>query len=241
MKMTSARRAAGVLFVLAACAAAVACSGSPGESSAPAEAASPPAVSPATPLAAKAERPRVVCLGDSLTAGLGLASTDQAYPALLEGRLKAAGFDYQVINAGVSGDTSAGGLRRLEWSLQGDVRVLIVALGANDGLRGLPPSELQSNLDTIASTAQKRHVRVLLLGMEAPPNFGAAYTRDFRAVYRRVAADRHVPLIPFFLQGVAGIGKLNQADGIHPTAEGQRRIADTIWRDLEPIVRSQTS
>jgi acyl-CoA thioesterase I len=241
MKMTSARRAAGVLFVLAACAAAVACSGSPGESSAPAEAASPPAGSPATPPAAKAERPRVVCLGDSLTAGLGLASTDQAYPALLEGRLKAAGFDYQVINAGVSGDTSAGGLRRLDWSLQGDVRVLIVALGANDGLRGLPPSELQSNLDTIASTAQKRHVRVLLLGMEAPPNFGAAYTRDFRAVYRRVAADRQVPLIPFFLQGVAGIGKLNQADGIHPTEEGQRRIADTIWRDLEPIVRSQTS
>jgi acyl-CoA thioesterase I len=241
MKMTSARRAAGVLFVLAACAAAVACSGSPGESSAPAEAASPRAASPATPLAAKAERPRVVCLGDSLTAGLGLASTDQAYPALLEGRLKAAGFDYQVINAGVSGDTSAGGLRRLDWSLQGDVRVLIVALGANDGLRGLPPSELQSNLDTIASTAQKRHVRVLLLGMEAPPNFGAAYTRDFRAVYRRVAADRQVPLIPFFLQGVAGIGKLNQADGIHPTEEGQRRIADTIWRDLEPIVRSQTS
>ena len=241
MKMTSARRAAGVLLVLAACAAAVACSGSPGESSAPAEAASPRAASPATPLAAKAERPRVVCLGDSLTAGLGLASTDQAYPALLEGRLKAAGFDYQVINAGVSGDTSAGGLRRLDWSLQGDVRVLIVALGANDGLRGLPPSELQSNLDTIASTAQKRHVRVLLLGMEAPPNFGAAYTRDFRAVYRRVAADRQVPLIPFFLQGVAGIGKLNQADGIHPTEEGQRRIADTIWRDLEPIVRSQTS
>jgi acyl-CoA thioesterase-1 len=241
MKMTSARRAAGVLFVLAACAAAVACSGSPGESSAPAQAASPPAASPATPLAAKAERPRVVCLGDSLTAGLGLASTDQAYPAILEGRLKAAGFDYQVINAGVSGDTSAGGLRRLDWSLQGDVRVLIVALGANDGLRGLPPSELQSNLDTIASTAQKRHVRVLLLGMEAPPNFGAAYTRDFRAVYRRVAADRQVPLIPFFLQGVAGIGKLNQADGIHPTEEGQRRIADTIWRDLEPIVRSQTS
>jgi acyl-CoA thioesterase I len=241
MKMTSARRAAGVLSVLAACAAAVACSGSPGESSAPTEAASPPAASPATPLAAKAERPRVVCLGDSLTAGLGLASTDQAYPALLEGRLKAAGFDYQVINAGVSGDTSAGGLRRLEWSLQGDVRVLIVALGANDGLRGLPPSELQSNLDTIASTAQKRHVRVLLLGMEAPPNFGAAYTRDFRAVYRQVAADRDVPLVPFFLEGVAGVGKLNQADGIHPTEEGQRQIADTIWRSLEPIVRSQTS
>jgi acyl-CoA thioesterase I len=241
MKMTSARRAAGLLFVLAACAAAAACSGSSGDAPAQVESA-PPAVSPAnSPPAAQGERPRVVCLGDSLTAGLGLASTDQAYPALLEGRLEAAGFDYQVINAGVSGDTSAGGLRRLDWSLQGDVRVLIVALGANDGLRGLPPSELHSNLETIVSTAQKRQVRVLLLGMEAPPNFGAAYTRDFRAVYRQVAADRDVPLVPFFLEGVAGVGKLNQADGIHPTEEGQRQIADTIWRSLEPIVRSQTS
>jgi acyl-CoA thioesterase I len=241
MKMTSARRAAGVLVVLAACAAATACSGSSGDAPAPVESA-PPAASPAnSPPAARGERPRVVCLGDSLTAGLGLASTDQAYPALLESRLEAAGFDYQVINAGVSGDTSAGGLRRLDWSLQGDVRVLIVALGANDGLRGLPPSELHSNLETIVSTAQKRRVRVLLLGMEAPPNFGAAYTRDFRAVYRQVAAARDVPLVPFFLEGVAGVGKLNQADGIHPTEEGQRQIADTIWRSLEPIVRSQTS
>jgi acyl-CoA thioesterase-1 len=240
MKMT-ARRAAVVLFVLAACAAA-ACSGSTADSSAPADATPPPAAAPAKPPPTpKAARPRVVCLGDSLTAGYGLPSADSAYPALLEDRLRKAGLDYDVINAGVSGDTSAGGLRRLDWSLQGDVRVLIVALGANDGLRGLPPSELQSNLETIVSTAQTRRVRVLLLGMEAPPNFGAAYTRDFRAVYRRVAADREVPLIPFFLQGVAGISKLNQADGIHPTEEGQRLIADTIWRELEPLVKAETS
>jgi acyl-CoA thioesterase I len=240
MKMT-ARRAAVVLFVLAACAAA-ACSGSTADSSAPADAAPPPAAAPANPPPTpKTVRPRVVCLGDSLTAGYGLPSADGAYPALLKERLRKAGLEYDVINAGVSGDTSAGGLRRLDWSLQGDVRVLIVALGANDGLRGLPPSELQSNLETIVSTAQTRRVRVLLLGMEAPPNFGAAYTRDFRAVYRRVATDREVPLIPFFLQGVAGISKLNQADGIHPTEEGQRLIADTIWRELEPLVKAETS
>jgi acyl-CoA thioesterase I len=240
MKMM-ARRVAGVLFVLAACAVA-SCSGSPAETSAPADNAQSEAVAPASaPPSPSAQRPRLVCLGDSLTAGLGLPSTDQAYPALLETRLKKAGFDYEVINAGVSGDTSAGGLRRLDWSLQGDVRVLIVALGANDGLRGLAPSELKANLETIVSTAQKRQVRVLLLGMEAPPNFGAAYTKDFRAVYQQVASDRRVPLIPFFLEGVAGVAKLNQADGIHPTEEGQRLIADTIWQKLEPLVKAQGS
>jgi len=119
--------------------------------------------------------------------------------------------------------------------------VLIVALGANDGLRGLPPSELRSNLAAIVGAAQKRNVAVLVLGMEAPPNFGAGYTKEFRAVYSKVASDRNVPLVPFFLEGVAGVGRLNQADGIHPTAEGQQRVADTIWRSLEPLVRAQTS
>jgi len=240
MEMTSAWRAARLLFLSLACAVIAGCSGSSGETSAPAETASPPAAAPESS-SSHSNRPRVVCLGDSLTAGLGLSSTDQAYPALLEHRLKRAGFDYEVINAGVSGDTSAGGLRRLDWSLQGDVRVLIVALGANDGLRGLPPSELRSNLEAIVAAAQKRNVRVLVLGMEAPPNFGAVYIKEFRAVYTQVAADLDVPLVPFFLEGVAGVGRLNQADGIHPTAEGQQRIADTIWRSLEPLVRARTS
>ncbi len=240
MEMTSAWRAARLLFLSLACAVIAGCSGSSGETSAPAETASPPAAAPESS-SSHSTRPRVVCLGDSLTAGLGLSSTDQAYPALLEHRLKRAGFDYEVINAGVSGDTSAGGLRRLDWSLQGDVRVLIVALGANDGLRGLPPSELRSNLEAIVAAAQKRNVRVLVLGMEAPPNFGAVYIKEFRAVYTQVAADLGVPLVPFFLEGVAGVGRLNQADGIHPTAEGQQRIADTIWRSLEPLVRARTS
>ena len=149
-----------------------------------------------------------------------------------------AGFQYDVINAGVSGDTSAGGLRRLDWSLQGDARVLIVALGGNDGLRGLPPSELKANLNAIVTAAEARHLQVLLLGMEAPPNFGEAYTREFRAVYAEVAREHHAALIPFFLNGVAGVASLNQADGIHPTVEGQQKVADTIWPQLKAILRA---
>lgn len=233
-------RAGHVGLTVAAAIMSVACSGTqsdaPGRDQQPGAPAAKPNPGPA---AAPADaRPRIVCLGDSLTAGYGLASTDDAYPALLEARLNRAGYPYDVVNAGVSGDTSAGGLRRLDWSLQGDVRVLIVALGGNDGLRGLPASELQDNLSRIVETAQARHLQVLLLGMEAPPNFGPSYTRDFRAVYPRVAAKYHVTLVPFFLNGVAGIQGLNQADGIHPTPEGQRRIADTIWRALEPLVKA---
>lgn len=197
----------------------------------PAEASSAPAPA-ATPTPS---RPRVVCLGDSLTAGLGLAP-EQAYPALLERRLAAAGLDWEVVNAGVSGDTSAGGLRRLEWSLAGDVRVLVVALGANDGLRGLPPAQMRANLVRIIETAQRRGARVVLAGMEAPPNFGAPYTRDFRDVYRDLAETYSLSYVPFLLEGVAGVPALNQADGIHPTAEGQRRIAELVWAALAPAV-----
>lgn len=178
----------------------------------------------------------MVCLGDSLTAGYGLPSPDEAYPALLERKLADAGYHVSVINAGVSGDTSAGGLRRLDWSLQGDVKVLIVALGGNDALRGLPPSELRGNLEGIVKAAEARHIRVLLMGMEAPPNFGDRYTQDFRAVYRDVAREHHLAFIPFFLNGVAGIDALNQGDGIHPTAQGQQKIADLIWPVLKPLV-----
>ena len=193
------------------------------------EAAPPPSATPAP------VRPRVVCLGDSLTAGLGV-SPEQAYPALLEQRLAAAGLDWEVVNAGVSGDTSAGGLRRLDWSLSGDVRVLVLALGANDGLRGLPPAQLRANLARIIETAQQRGVKVVLAGMEAPPNFGGPYTREFREVYRDLARAYPVSYVPFLLEGVAGEAALNQSDGIHPTAEGQRRIADLVWAALAPVV-----
>jgi acyl-CoA thioesterase-1 len=183
-----------------------------------------------------APRPRIVALGDSLTAGLGLDPGD-AFPALLQRRLDEAGLNYEVVNAGVSGDTSAGGLRRVDWALDGDVRVLIVALGGNDALRGLPVDQLQQNLSAIVEHAQARNIKVVLAGMEAPPNYGAGYTTGFHDVYPAVAKRYGIALVPFLLEGVAGVSQMNQGDGIHPTAEGARRIADNVWAALEPIVR----
>ena len=224
-------------LALSAAALALGCSDGPPTDAAPPSAAARPA--PAAPPAA-VSKPRIVCLGDSLTAGLGLSPVE-AYPARLEARLREAGLDYEVVNAGVSGDTSAGGLRRLDWSMDGDVKVLVLALGANDGLRGLPTTELHDNLAAIIAAAQARGARVVLAGMEAPPNFGEAYTREFREVYRTLASTYDVTLIPFFLDGVAGVPALNQPDGIHPTADGQRRVADTIWQAVAPLVGAPVS
>jgi acyl-CoA thioesterase-1 len=178
----------------------------------------------------------VVALGDSLTAGFGLAE-DQAYPALLQARLRRAGFDYQVVNAGVSGDTSAGGLRRLDWVLRSRPEVVIVALGANDGLRGLPISALRDNLTAIVTRLRAAGVRVLLVGMRLPPNYGAAYAGDFAEAFRAVARRTSVAFMPFLLEGVAGDPGLNQADGIHPNVAGQRAVAERVWPALEPLLR----
>jgi acyl-CoA thioesterase-1 len=188
---------------------------------------------------AASDEPRIVVLGDSLTAGYGLSSTDLAFPAVLQHRLDQAGYHFQVINAGVSGDTTAGGLRRLEWSLRGHVQVLIVALGGNDGLRGIPVAEMQRNLAEIIQTAQARGIRVLLAGMEAPPNYGPAYTRAFHAAFADLAAQYHVAFLPFLLADVAGIGALNQADGIHPTPEGAKIVAGNVWGVLQPMLRAR--
>ena len=179
--------------------------------------------------------PRIVFLGDSLTAGLGL-STDKSFPSLIGHKLKAKGLEYEIINAGVSGDTSAGGLRRLDWSLEGDVRVLIVALGGNDGLRGLPIDDLERNLTAVLERAKARGISVILAGMEAPPNNGIDYTTAFRKVYTDLAKRYQVRFIPFLLQGVAGDASLNQADGIHPNVRGAEIVADLVWRELEPVV-----
>lgn len=186
-------------------------------------------------LASAPRRPRVVALGDSLTAGYGLPP-DQSYPSVLQRLLDSAGYEYEVVNMGVSGDTSAGGLRRIDWALEGDVRVLIVALGGNDGLRGLSPPDLERNLGAIIGKARERDVEVLLCGMEAPPNLGASYTRDFRAVYPRLAGQEGVILLPFLLEGIAGDPGLNQSDGIHPNAEGARRMAGLVFARLEPLL-----
>ena len=180
--------------------------------------------------------PRIVILGDSLTAGLGLP-VQQSYPALLQQRLNAEGLHYDVVNAGVSGDTSAGGLSRLDWSLQGNVKVLVVALGGNDALRGLPVEELKGNLGRIIERAQARGIAVVLAGMEAPPNWGRDYDVAFHKVYPALAQQYHVPLVPFLLQDVAGTDALNQPDGIHPTAEGARIVADNVWRVLKPVAQ----
>ncbi len=191
-----------------------------------------PALSP-TPAAAL---PRIVALGDSLTAGYGLAP-EQAWPALLQGRLRAQGYAYELVNAGVSGDTSAGGLRRLDWSLEGDVRVLVVALGANDGLRGLPLDELRSNLATIVDQGRARGARVLLCGMEVPPNLGPEHAARFRAVFHELAREKRVDgFLPFLLAGVAGQQAFNLGDSIHPNAVGQRLVAENVWGALEPLL-----
>lgn len=194
----------------------------------------------ATPAAAAATRPQVVVFGDSLTAGLGLEPS-QAYPALLQQRIDAAGYDYDVVNAGVSGDTSAGGLSRVDWVLGPNVRVLVVAFGGNDGLRGLPVEELKRNLAEIIRRAKAKQVKVVLAGMEAPPNLGKAYTDNFRNVYVSLAREAHVALVPFLLAGVAGVASLNQADGIHPTADGARMAADNVWPVLEPLLDRPTA
>jgi acyl-CoA thioesterase I len=185
-------------------------------------------------------RPRIVVLGDSLTAGLGLVESE-AYPSLLQEKLDDEGYEFEIVNAGVSGDTTAGGLRRLEWALEGDVKILIVALGANDALRGLSIDEMKGNLGTIIEGARARGVMVLLAGMEAPPNYGEEYTVKFRQVYRDLARTHQVSLVPFLLDGVAGEARLNQADGIHPNAEGARLIAETIWRALRPMADAATA
>jgi acyl-CoA thioesterase-1 len=185
-------------------------------------------------------RPRIVVLGDSLTAGLGLPASE-AYPALLQQKVDAIGLNFEVVNAGVSGDTSAGGLSRLDWALEGDVRFLIVALGGNDALRALPPEELRRNLATIIERAQAKHITVVLAGMEAPRNFGRDYVVRFHQVYPDLAKKYNVGLVPFLLEDVAGIERLNQRDGIHPTAEGAEIVANHLWSMLKPILLTARS
>jgi acyl-CoA thioesterase-1 len=186
--------------------------------------------------AASAEEPVVVALGDSLTAGLGLLP-DEAYPALLERRLRREGYAYRVVNAGVSGETTAGGLRRLDWVLRSRPSIVIVALGANDGLRHQSVAATRDNLVAIVRRLRAAGAHVLLAGMRAPPNYGDEYGRAFAAVFPDVSRATGVPLAPFLLDGVAGNSRLNQPDGIHPTAEGQRLIAETLWPYLKPLLR----
>jgi len=180
-------------------------------------------------------RPRIVAFGDSLTAGLGV-SADESYPAQLQRRLDSLTYRYRVINAGVSGDTTAGGLRRVPWVLNSKPELVILELGGNDGLRGLSLDQTKSNLRAIIQRFQRAGVTVILAGMKLPPNYGPEYTMGFEAIYPTLAKQYHLPLIPFFLEGVAASSTLNQADGIHPTKEGYGMIVEQILKILSPLL-----
>jgi acyl-CoA thioesterase-1 len=184
------------------------------------------------------KRPRVVFLGDSLTAGLGL-DAEQAFPAVVGGMLRDEGLPVEVVNAGVSGDTTAGGLRRLDWLLKQSPDVVVVGLGGNDGLRGLELKASEQNLREIVRKCRGAGADVLLLGMLIPPNYGPEYTLQFRDLYPRVAKDLNVPLVPFVLEGVGGDARLNQPDGIHPTDEGHQVIAKNVLPHLRTVVRAR--
>jgi acyl-CoA thioesterase I len=179
-----------------------------------------------------------VFLGTSLTAGLGVAG-DEAFPALVQQRIDDAGLPFRAINAGVSGDTSAGGLRRIDWLLRQPLATLVVELGANDMLRGQDVAQLHANLQQIIdrTRAAQPQARIVLLGMQAAPNLGEDYGAAFARTYTDLARDNGLPLIPFLLEGVAGVAELNQPDGIHPTAAGHRKVADSVWTVLEPVLR----
>jgi acyl-CoA thioesterase I len=184
-----------------------------------------------------ARAPRIVALGDSLTSGHGIGAA-QAYPAILQVQVTAAGYNYRVINAGISGDTSTGAIRRLSQALSGDVRVLIVAIGANDGLRGVPVVTVTSNLTRIIETAHARGISVVLCGMEALPTHGQEYSVAFHNAYRDVAARFRVTFVPFLLQDVITNPAMMLPDRAHPNPAGARRIADNIWPYLEAVLRA---
>ena len=179
---------------------------------------------------------KIVAFGDSLTAGLGVA-TDEAYPAQLEKRLREAGYAFTVINAGVSGETSAGGLRRVTWILKSHPDYVILELGANDGLRGQSIQQTYENLRGIMTQLQEQGVQVILAGMQIPLNYGEDYTTEFTGMYERLAKELNAPFIPFFLEGVAARPELNQGDGIHPTGEGYSLVVQNVWKVLVPLIQ----
>jgi len=194
-------------------------------------------------LAAAAARaagaPTVLFFGDSLTAGYGLDDpATQAYPAVIQQKIRAAGLDWQVVNAGLSGETSAGGLRRVDWVLRQRVDCFVLELGGNDGLRGIPPATTEANLQAIIDRVRAKApaARIVLVGIEAPPNMGEDFTRALAAIFPVLAARNHLPLVPFLLAGVAGRPGLNQADGIHPTAKGHVAVAETVWAVLKSVL-----
>ena len=183
---------------------------------------------------------RIVILGDSITAGYGLDPKD-AYPSILQKKIEDAGLKFKVVNAGVSGDTTAGGLRRVAWAMGSGTDILVIALGGNDGLRGTPPDETERNLNGIIEKAKEKQpgVKIIVVGMQMPANFGEDYVAKFRAVFPKVAKEHKASLVPFLLDKVGGIARLNQADRIHPTKEGQKIVAENVWPTLEKVLTAK--
>ena len=196
----------------------------------------PPDQRPSTEAPAPS-RPTIVFLGTSITAGLGL-DPSQAYPAEIQRRLDSLNLSYQVINAGVSGETSAGALQRIDWLMRQKPAILIIETGANDGLRGQDPASIKANIQAIIDRvrAKSPETRIVLAGMSTLPNMGGRYLQEFVRIYPELARANNLPLVPFILEGVGGVDSLNQPDGIHPTPAGQRIVADNVWRVLEPLV-----
>lgn len=184
-----------------------------------------------------ADKKTLLFFGDSLTAGLGVEA-DEAFPALIQRKLDAAGRPWRVVNAGLSGETTSGGLRRLDWILRQPVDIFVLELGGNDGLRGIAPEVSKANLEAMIKRIQAKypHVKVVLAGMQMPANMGADYTKQFASMYPEVAQETGVTLIPFLLEGVGGMPNLNQADGIHPNPDGHKIVAETVWRALQPLL-----
>lgn len=225
--------ASAMMFLLAACA-------RPERSPAPGRSdGAPGAVPRAGGLSSRlpADAPILLFLGTSLTAGLGV-DPDSAYPAVVQRRLDSLGLGWRAVNAGLSGETSAGARRRLDWLLQGPIRVLVIETGANDGLRGQGVDSTRANLEAIIARARvyDSTMTIVLAGMEVPPNLGPRYGSAFRALFRDLARSEHLPLIPFLLEGVGGVDSLNQADGIHPTPAGHRIVAENVWRVVGPLM-----
>ncbi len=179
----------------------------------------------------------ILFLGDSLSAGFGL-DVEEAFPSLIQKKIEQEKLPFKVVNAGLSGETTAGGLRRIDWLLKQKVDVLVIELGGNDGLRGIAPSETKKNLQGIVDKAREKNpdIVIVLAGMQAPPNMGADYTKTFRAIFPEIAKKNSIALIPFLLEGVAGNPRLNLPDGIHPTIEGHRIVAQTVWNTLNPVL-----
>lgn len=187
-------------------------------------------------------QPTILFVGTSLTAGYGLADPDDAYPEVIARRIDSLGLNYRVVNAGVSGETSAGALRRMSWLMRGPVDVFVLETGANDGLRGLSVDSMKANIQAIFDSVRASHpnAALVLAGMEAPPNMGPSYTRAFHAAFPELAQANHAAFVPFLLAGVAGVDSLNQGDGIHPNVRGAQVVANNVWRVLRGVLEQRT-